>query len=288
MDTHVREDAVELEHCLIDDYQRQITGTSGDQYSGQNRRTMSRLSLSLAAQNDLYMIHVYQPACRCRSIRPPKLLSPHSTTTPSHAVSATSELVPAATVPAAPSALDPALPFLGRDLPQTTFARLPCTSIPFCADNASAARSAVGRLTKLTKAQSVIASAGVLTLRADRYCTSRDSRLASTMVMFRMSMGLRKGHVKTVEVRTSCSEHCGNPRKSSVVCDDELYVSTAAADYSRTRSTIHSPLSDPLAPSSPWPLLSVEGSSSPRGHSGHSIDPRDSASATRSLLVVRV
>jgi hypothetical protein len=45
-----------------------------------------------------------------------------------------------------------------------------------------------------------------------------------------MSMGLRKGHVKTVAVRTSCSEHCGNPRKSSVVYDNELHISTAVAD----------------------------------------------------------
>jgi hypothetical protein len=182
------------------------------------------------------MIHVYQSACRCRSICP-KLLSPHCATIPCHAVSATSELVPAVAVPAAPSALDPALPFLGRDLPQTTFARLPCTSIPFCADNASAARSAVGRLTKLTKAQSVM-SVGVLVLNAGIvWVIIRDSRLASTMVMFRMSMGLRKGHVKTVAVRTSCSEHCGNPRKSNVVYNDELHVSTTVAD---SRSRQHS------------------------------------------------
>jgi hypothetical protein len=46
------------------------------------------------------------------------------------------------------------LSFFGLLLPHTTLVFFPCISTPFWADNASAARSANGRVLKLTNAQS--------------------------------------------------------------------------------------------------------------------------------------
>lgn len=103
-------------------------------------------------------------------------------------------------------------PLLGRDLPQAIFAFFPVISIPPCIDNASAARSASARVTKLTNAQSASRQPDALWLH------EMDSRLAVTIVMDLICSGLTNGHVKTVAVRTSASEHSGRPRKMSVVC----------------------------------------------------------------------
>lgn len=101
-------------------------------------------------------------------------------------------------------------PLAGLLLPQTIFACFPSTSIPPCNANASATLSAIGRWWKFTNAQSdgqrwkiVIGSVGL--------------RLAATIDIERMSVGLTNGQLKTSDVLTSASLHSGRPRNSSVV-----------------------------------------------------------------------